>query len=143
MSQPNTQHQPEVSFEDFYTAAKIGFRCTPTDRNPNMDSWDAGARHWRCTITRLGHRMSLVFSQGSAHTAPPSPADVLDCLALDASGYDNARGDFASWCGDYGYDTDSRKAERIYKAVARQAKRLERLLGVALYETLLWNTERL
>lgn len=134
--------QQQRTFEQFYVAAKIGFRCTETDHNPNMDSWDAGARHWRCTITRAGRRMSLVFSQGSAHTAPPSPADVLDCLASDAAGYENNL-TFEGWCGEYGYDTDSRKAERIYKAVERHAASLKRLLGDDLYSALLWNTERL
>jgi len=33
------------------------------------------------------------------------------------------------WCAEYGYDTDSRKAERTFRAVERQTKALKRMLG--------------
>ena len=130
------------SLADFITRAPIRFTVRPADRNPNMGSRDAGASHWRCTLTLNGKRMTVPFSQGSAHTFPPTLADVLNCLALDASGFENA-GDFASWCGEYGYDTDSRKAEKIYKTVGRQAASLKSLLGPEFYNDLLWNTESL
>ena len=78
---------------------------------------------------------------GSAHKSPPTLADVLDCMAGESAGVENAR-DFADWCGEYGYDTDSRKVERTFKACQQQAADLKRLLGPAAYETLLWNVER-
>jgi hypothetical protein len=78
------------------------------------------------------------FEKETMHTAemrarytrptPPTLADVLGCLCADASGYDNAR-TFEEWAGDYGYDTDSRKAESTYRVVAEQAKQLRHLLG--------------
>ena len=87
--------------------------------------------------------MSLVFSMGSGHGGKrPELADVLDCLASDAAGYENARS-FADWCADYGYDVDSRRAERTFKAVERQATSLHRVLGESAYRTLLWDIERL
>lgn len=133
------------TLQDFTTSAYdagLRFRATPTDRNPHMDSWDAGASHWRCTLSYAGRRMSVAFSHGSAHTSPPSLADVLNCLALDASGFEN-NSSFADWCAEYGYDTDSRKAERIYKTIGRQVASLKHMLGLALYAELLWNTESL
>ena len=63
---------------------------------------------------------------------PPTIADLLDCLASDASGYDNARA-FDDWCSEYGYDTDSRTAVRVYNAIAEQAHQLRLLLGDAAY----------
>ncbi len=42
------------------------------------------------------------------------PADVVYCLVNDASAIDHP--DFESWASDYGFDTDSRKAEKIYQA---------------------------
>ena len=71
----------------------------------------------------------------------PELEDLLDCLASDASGIENSP-DFEDWCGEYGYDTDSRKAEKIFKTVEHQARRLKQFLGDDLYEALLWNTER-
>ena len=50
---------------------------------------------------------------------------MLDCLLSDAFGADE---DFENWAREYGYETDSRKAERIYQKVQRQTERLKRLL---------------
>ncbi|MCK9597963.1 MAG: hypothetical protein M0R06_02910 [Sphaerochaeta sp.] len=44
----------------------------------------------------------------------PSAYDVLACLTK----YDP--GSFENFCGDFGYDTDSRKAEKIYKDVLNE-----------------------
>jgi len=102
-------------------------------------------RHFRCSIHKQGtpnRGFGLYFSQGSAHTAPPTLADVLDCLASDACTYDQAKS-FEDWAEELGYEPDSRKEERIYRAVKRQAEQLKRLLGAEAYDTLLYHTERL
>jgi hypothetical protein len=77
------------------------------------------------------------------HTEPVAPtlADVLDCLASDASGFD-AADCFATWAAEYGYSDDSIKARDTYEACGAEAKRLRALLGEE-YETLLYKTERL
>ena len=72
----------------------------------------------------------------------PSIEDVLDCLASDASGFGNSR-TFEEWADEYGYDSDSRKAEKTYNAVAENTKKLKNLLGHDLYEKLLFEVERL
>ena len=59
---------------------------------------------------------------------PPTLTDVMGCLCADASGYDSAR-TFEEWAGEYGYDTDSRKAESTYRTIGEQAKQLRHLLG--------------
>lgn len=51
---------------------------------------------------------------------PPMPYDVLACLAK----YDT--GTFEDFCGDYGYDTDSRKAEETFRAVDAEWHKVKR-----------------
>ena len=53
--------------------------------------------------------------------AVPSVYDVLACLTK----YDP--GTFEDFCSDYGYDNDSRTAERIYFAVQKEYTQLARL----------------
>lgn len=53
--------------------------------------------------------------------AVPSVYDVLACLQK----YDP--GTFEDFCSDYGYDEDSRTAERIYFAVQKEYIQLARL----------------
>jgi hypothetical protein len=137
------------TLNQFIAKHGITAECQWADRNPNMDDkeWSRDSTHYRVTLTiRDGKRrrkMQTYFSMGSAHTKEPSAADVLDCLASDASGYDNAQS-FEEWARDYGYDPDSRKAEKTYKTIAKQSERLKQWLGNPdEYQHLLFDTERL
>src|SRR5262245_1458008 len=87
----------------------LKFSADLTDHNPHAqdDKWAATATHWKCLIRKGRRSMTVYFSQGPAISREPTLADVLDCLASDASGFENA-GDFTSWCSEYGYDSDSR-----------------------------------
>lgn len=53
----------------------------------------------------------------------PKMYDVLSCLQKWDCGT------FENFCYEYGYDTDSRKAERTYKAVCKEYKAVVRLFG--------------
>lgn len=65
------------------------------------------------------YQYTTYYSMGFAHTQRPKTAEVLQCLAMDIRGLENA-GDFETWCHEYGYDTDSRRAERTYNAIVKQ-----------------------
>ncbi len=103
---------------------------------------DKDMNHYKCRITVGRRGFSLYFSQGYGIKHEPELAGVLDCLASDAAGYENAQS-FEDWASEYGYDLDSRKAEKIYRTVKRQAEQLKRTLGDDAYKQLLWHTERL
>lgn len=103
---------------------------------------DGDMLHFRVRFSQGRYGFSLYFSQGRGINHPPTSQDVLSCLASDAAGYENARS-FEEWASEYGYDTDSRKAEKIFRSVKRQAEQLKRLLGDDSYQELLWHTELL
>ena len=124
----------------------IRMTCEYADRNPNMSTdgdWHLSASHWKCTFrNKAGRRMTCYFSQGSAHVGEPKLSSVLDCLASDAAGIDNARG-FEDWVSEYGYDTDSRKAERTYKVCEAQYAKLRQFMGSEYaFKELLFGVER-
>ena len=151
-----------VTIEQFAKVHDIGISAQRADVNPTMtDSRDMD--HWKVTLSRsilkpgfdtfhgykgkLGPcqyrklRMTLYFSKGYGHNgAEPTIDEVLDCLASDALSVDNAR-DFENFASELGYDSDSRKAEKIWKACNHQAERLRKFLGDDLYQTLLLLTE--
>ncbi len=58
----------------------------------------------------------------------PHEADVLHSMILDSSAVDQS---FASWCDEYGYDSDSRKAESTYRACQENADKLSRVFSRA------------
>lgn len=108
-------------------------------------SWALDEEHprtwYRVTLHYDGGAMTVPFGMGSALTEEPTAADVLNCLASDASGYENAR-TFEEWASEYGYDPDSRSAERTYNLVAEQTAHLRTFLGDQ-YDAYLWDTETL
>ena len=64
----------------------------------------------------------------------PDAEGCLESLLLDAG---SAVQSFEEWCGDFGYDTDSRKAESIWKSCRKTCENMQRLLGDD-YETFLY-----
>jgi hypothetical protein len=115
------------AFERFAKNHNIRMSCTMVDGNPNMDS-DTRMDHYKCTIKRPGKQITLYYSMGIALCREPGLADVLETLAMDASGIEHGP-DFEEWAQEYGYDADSRSAERIYRAVERQYQQVKRFLG--------------
>lgn len=110
--------------------------------NPHMEDRGASADNYKCVIRAGKHQMTVYFSKGTGHNgAAPTLEEVLDCLAMDAAGYENA-GSFEEWAAGYWYDTDSRKAEKSYNVIGKQADALKGLLGEANYKTLLYDCER-
>lgn len=120
--------------------------------------------HWSCEISALASTschelmpgdtvaelhgeaankpMTIIFSTGTGHRnsigqpVPPSLKDILDCLASDAEGFENAEG-FEGWAEEYDFDTDSRKAEATFKTIAKQSDELKQLIGDDAFNTLL------
>ena len=120
---------------DFITEQGIAMTAKPADANPNMIDPSPGMSHWLCILACDGRTMTLPYSMGAAHQGEPEIAGVLSCLALDGSGVVNGE-TFEDWAAEYGYDTDSRKAEATYKTIKAQAKELCALLGTDAFEAL-------
>jgi hypothetical protein len=147
----------QATMAEFLALAGITMKAVRAPGNPNMadqgpleDAARDGMSHWRCTFKRPdedthihGHQAQLAtyYSMGPAHTKPPEAGDVLDCLASEACSVENAS--FDDWAGDMGYNTDSRRAFKIYDACRKSARELKAFLGDDLYARLLFDTERL
>jgi hypothetical protein len=78
---------------------------------------------YKVSFRRGKNSFSLTFGQsinestGNGGNAPTS-YDVVSCLQK----YD--AGSFQNFCGDFGYDEDSRSAEKIYKAVCKEFEKV-------------------
>jgi hypothetical protein len=66
--------------------------------------------------------------QLEAQRKPQAPKiqDALYSLISDSSALETS---FEYWCGDYGYNTDSRKAFEVYSACCENAKKINRLFN--------------
>lgn len=77
-------------------------------------------------VTLLRERKSyrLKFGQSiKAGNTPPTAYDILACLTK----YDPES--FEDFCANYGYDTDSRKAKKVYKKVVKEWEGVNRLFS--------------
>ena len=78
---------------------------------------------------RYGLKFSVTIKRGTRtytfdYWRKPTAPDAYSVLAcLETSGADT----FEDFCAEYGYDTDSRSAERTYRAVRDQVKELRQL----------------
>lgn len=92
-----------------------------------LDEWQRSAHPWTVTLHFRRRQMTTSFFMGSALTHEPTASEVLGSLLLDASADDTDS--FEEWAAEFGYDTDSRRAEKTYLACVETAKRLRHLLG--------------
>jgi hypothetical protein len=76
-----------------------------------------------------GKRTSFMFWQSIAHPEMRTRADVLSAFECFLSDSISGLQSFDDFCGDFGYDIDSRAAERTWKACRRSAAKAARLIG--------------
>lgn len=129
------------TLDAFIARHKVSATIERVSARPD-NNWETypGARHFRCTVRAHKHRFTIYFSQGSAYTNPPTVAEILYSLAMDAS---SAHGCFEDFCSEMGYDTDSRRAYETWGTCNQTRVRLIRMFGEDDYETLAYGMERL
>lgn len=114
-----------MTIQNFVNKNNVKIENEWTSNNPNMDN-KTRMNHWKTTLRMGRKQMTIIFSQGIAITENPKQKDVLYCLQSDSSCADYSFDDF---CNEFGYDNDSRQAERTHKAIIRQTKKLRQFMG--------------
>ena len=121
------------------------------------DSWNVSLTFKARTYTDIAYRMGIGHSpqaqpvrtihdqevakrfyerppNGTWNPTPPTAAELISSLMMDVSGLDES---FEGWAASLGFDTDSRKAEGIYRQCLETLPKLRALLGAdfAQFET--------
>lgn len=126
----NTYEQQAQDFANKYgLTLKVG---TPKYKKHFAD--DTQERYvFPCTLQRNGEKYKFNFGQSIYNgDQEPTMYEVLSCLQK----YDV--GTFENFCDDFGYDCDSRKAEKIYNAVCKEYEALTRLFPEQEYDSEVW-----
>lgn len=92
------------------------------------EGWHSGTHPYRVTLKYQRRQLTTSFFMGPANEEEPTAASVLHCLIGDVSAGELS---FEEFCSDLGYEEDSRKAERIWKACAAMAPKVKRFLGAS------------
>lgn len=108
-------------------ATKNGLKMTivgEPEYKKHFDSDKQSRYVFKVKLSRLGKSYTFNFGQSiRAGAEEPSLYDVLTCLQKWEVGT------FQNFCGEFGYDEDSRTAERIYKSVCKEFANVERLFS--------------
>ena len=91
------------------------------------------AKRWNCRPECLKYNEKVIASKelkAKKADAQPTAYDILTCLTK----YDP--GTFENFCWEFGYDEDSRTAERIYFAVQKEYAQLTRIFTAEQMEEL-------
>lgn len=107
-------------------AKKVGLKMKVLGFEWEYPEWDQECRHakFKIRFSRNGKQWTLDFYQSrTAGKKEPSIYDVLACLQKSEPG------NFEQFCSEYGWDSDSRRSERIWKDVKREYKNVVRLFG--------------
>ena len=101
--------------------------CTnkPSSRNErNTNSYTVTVKS-----RETGKKTSFDFWCSIASPDFEKEYDVLNALYCFVSDAISGLYSFDEFCGEFGYDTDSRKAEKVYKACKRAYAKFERVSG--------------
>lgn len=122
----NNQVRNDLGIEFTYTYK--GLKASEHGKDWYGDVWEiTGKGDFKMTYkTGVGHRLCFwgYGMQDTLHAliVPPSALDILSCVQRD----DPRDETFETWCDELGYDADSKKAEKIYRACEDQTKMFRR-----------------
>lgn len=99
--------------------------------------WNDKNQNWNNHIVTVTHnKRKLSFDFWVSIMNPEIQNDkenisAFQCFVSDAL---SAKESFEYFCSEFGYDTDSRNAERIYKACEKALRKLERIFTGDIYD---------
>lgn len=109
------------------TDYSAGMGHAPSCKQGRMTNDERRAVEWECSHGRAARLQASLDLFTGGKPILPNLADVLYSLCSDADAIDSPT--FEEWAENIGYDTDSRKAEAIYRACLEIALKLRAALG--------------
>ena len=124
---------------------KIQVRFVDDGFRPYFDASDESRQVYKVYISYNGKKTMFTFGDSIANTYDgknPGNSEekyqeykntILDCIVMD---YHSECENFDDFCAEFGYESDSRKAYKTYKAVKRLSVKLHRVFTEADIEQL-------
>ena len=119
----------QIQANDFATKHGVKMVVLDTEYGKHFDDDRDNRYIFKIKLSRNGKSYTFKFGQSIVGgDKEPTFYDIFTCLQK------HDVGSFEDFCGEFGYDTDSRKAERSYNAVCKEYKGVERLFGDVIEE---------
>ncbi len=124
----DTKTEYQKKAEDFLTEADTNFKVEFLRHAVHFEGETTKRDIYLAVFKRKGRSMTVEFGQSlnlsnaSGHKrTSPTAYDVLACLTK----YDPST--FEDFCSEFGYDVDSRKAEKVYDAVCKEWANVQKI----------------
>lgn len=100
------------------------------DKSWNVEGGNSNYNNHRITVKNIttGKRTSFEFWASIANPTIKTEKDLLSAFSCFISDALAGSGSFESFCSEFGYDEDSRRAERTYKACVTSYNKAERVI---------------
>jgi hypothetical protein len=122
-------------------SSKIKVRFVDDGFRPYFDESEEPRQVYRVFIRYNGNNTSFLFGDSLSNgydgiMAADKPQEykntILDIIVSES----NTPEDFSEFCGDFGYEEDSRKAYKVYKKCIKQSEKIHKLFSDAELEKL-------
>ena len=125
----DVEHDDTTADEAAFILGAMGITLDLTTIIERPDS-----RHFKYWIRRNGvgvmeGYLEEYYLQGSAHTENPTIDTVIHLILAGTNEFNYGAGAFESWADSVGYDTDSRKAEKLFNACKEEYAQLCKLVS--------------
>lgn len=110
----NTETDARAELSALFTSLNLSATVKRGQLTKDEDGW----QHWPFSVSFRynspgpSDTVTLSYVHGVGITVEPNPSEVLAFYCRD---WVDAQQPFEWWCADYGYDTDSRKAEKLWQ----------------------------
>ncbi len=112
----------DIKAEKFLKETETEFKAVFLRNDFYFDGDEETRDIFKITLKRGNKKYTFKFGQSIANIGKtPTPYDFLSCITK----YNPYT--FEDFCGEYGYDTDSRKTEKTYKAVVKEWEKVSDL----------------
>lgn len=112
---------------------KLKSKIISGNLSKNLDEWQKESNPWTVTLIYDRRKFTFPFWTGTGCKGIPSTFDAAYCVLSDANSWESNL-DFESFCREFDYFPDSRKAEKIYNECGKTRARLKKLLGNDYYK---------
>jgi hypothetical protein len=118
--EPTADRSTFAGFAAFHGITMTVGKSTPSANKQFSD------KHvmWPCTLEKDGKTLTIEFNQNRDNPAP-TISDIIECVRNDVS----SETSFEDWCEAFGFDTDSRTAERSYQYCVKLQADFEDMVG--------------
>ena len=108
-----------------------------TFKGDKKANWSGGQENWnnhKVTVKHEGKKFTFDYWASIVNPLMKEDSDNINAFYCFLSDAVSAKESFSDFCSGFGYDEDSRTAERIYKACEKALVKFERVFECDLYD---------